>query len=337
MSNMNQSEIENAARTMIERRGQAVMEKTRQEILNTAYDNGAIALALKHYAKVNLPLVSPLSPALMSISYEAAKGNQDIDEIESVAVAMTLIAFSADIHDDTIDQSDVKYTKKTIYGKFGTDVALLAGDALLIQGHALLYRACESFSPKQRQALSTLIPKALFELSASEMLEIKLRKKTIIKPDEYFEIMRLKGVFVEMQCRIGGIIGQADDETLEALASFGRTVGMLGVIKDEFCDMLDISELEHRIKFECPPLPMVYAVQDKKVKIAIKELVEQPNYSKIIAKKIAKLVLESEGVCRLKHKLSEQINQELKNCILTQKNRAGYDAYLLLNVFSFDT
>jgi geranylgeranyl pyrophosphate synthase len=332
---MNQVEVEDAAVEMVERRGRAAMEKARQEILNTAYDNGAIASALKYYAKVNLPLVMPIFPALMSIAYETAKGNQGKDDIDSVAAAMVLIAFSADIHDDIIDQSDVKYAKKTVYGKFGAGIALLAGDALMIQGNTLLHQACENLSPKQRREISSLIPKALFEISTAEALEIKLSKKGVIDPDEYFEIMRLKGVVAEIQCRIGAIMGQADDATLEALASYGRTVGLLGTIKDEFCDVLNPPELEHRIKFEIPPLPMIYAVQDEKVQSEIKVLVEQFD-SKTTAKKIAKLVLESEGAGKLKHKICDKIGQERKNVLLLKENGVGLEAFLLLRALSFD-
>ena len=319
---------------MVEQRGRVVMDKVEQKLLTDSYDNGLIASALRHYAKFNLPLVLPLFPALMSLSYEVVKGNKEISEIESVATAMVFIALSADVHDDIIDQSDVKYNKKTIYGKFGSEIALLAGDALLIQGHALLHQACEAFSLKQRQALSVLIPKALFELSAAEVLERQLSKKSVIAPEEYFEIMRLKGVFAELQCRIGGIIGQADNETLEAIASYGRIIGMLGTLQDEFSDVSNVSELKHRIAFECPPLPMVYAIQDEKVKSVLNELVEQLE-SRAVAKKFVKLVLDSDGVCKLRHKICEQVNQELDDWMCSRKNRVGSDATLLLKAFSF--
>lgn len=334
---MNQIEVEDAAVAMVERRGRTAMEKAKQEILRTDYDNGAISSALKYYAKVNLPLVMPIFPALMSMSYETAKKGTSQDDIESVAAAMVLIAFSADIHDDIIDRSDVKYRKKTVCGKFGDSIALLAGDALLIQGNTLLHQACETLSSKQRRAISNLIPQALFEISTAEALEIKLSKKAVIDPDEYFEVMRLKGVVAEIQCRIGGIIGQGDEETLNSLANYGRTIGILGTVKDEFSDVFNVPELEHRIKFEVPPLPMVYACQDEKVRIAIEAIIKNGDYSKVTAKKIAKLILESEGVGKLKQKIDEQINQEMRNKIFTIEKGVGDDLSLLLKALFLES
>jgi geranylgeranyl pyrophosphate synthase len=332
---MSQLALHEAALAMIKRRGASVMVKTTQKILNTTYDNGILDSALNHYVKVNLSLVNPLFPALMSLSYETAKGCKDDGKFDSVSVAMSLIAFSADIHDDVIDQSVVKYAKKTVYGKFGSEIALLAGDNLLIQGHALLHQACEVLSLKQRSAISMAVSKALFELSASEALDVQLSKKTvIIDPDEYFGTMCLRGVFAELHCRIGGILGQASDEMLDILACFGRTIGMLGTVQDEFSDMYDASELKHRIKFECPPLPMVYALYDKKVKTMLKELVEQIDASRTVTTKITKLVLNSQGVCSLKHKLGEQVLNQQFDQIINGKNPAGQDMSLLLQAFS---
>lgn len=324
----------NEALAMIKRRGASVMTKATQEILNTTYDKGILDSALTHYVKVNLPLVNPLFPALMSLSFETAKNDKDTHDFDSIAVAMTIIAFSADIHDDIIDQSTVKYAKKTVYGKFGSEIAILAGDALLIQGHALLHQAYEVLSPKQRCAISLAVSKALFELSASEALDVKLSKKTVIDSDKYFETMYLKGVFAELHCRIGGILGQASDEVLDALACFGRTIGMLGTVQDEFGDMFDASELKHRIKFECPPLPMVYALHDEKVKTVLKALIEQIDSSKAVTAKINNLVLNSEGVCKLRHKISEHIANQKSAQIINSKNPAGQDMSLLLQAFS---
>ncbi len=335
MIRMNQVEVEDAAVEMVEGRGRAAMEKAKQEILNTTYDNGAIASALKHYAKVNLPLVMPIFPALMSIAYDVAKQDKTPKaDIESVAAAMVLIAFSADIHDDIIDQSDVKYSKKTVCGKFGPGIALLAGDALLIQGSTLLHQSCESLTARQRKEISSLIPKALYEISTAEALEITLSKKPVIDPDEYFEIMRLKGVVGEIQCRIGGILGEADEEILEALAGYGRTVGMLGAIKDEFSDVLNFSEFVHRIKFECPPLPMVYAYQDETVRNFIRKIIDASKFSSGDMRKVGKIIFGSEGNQKLVHKIEGIINQELKNKLLLKENGVGENASLLLRALS---
>jgi len=332
---MNQSEVEDAAVEIIERRGRAAIERAKQEILNTQYDNGLIASALKYYAKVNLSLVMPIFPALMSISYEIANGEKmEKENIEYIGAAMVLIALSGDIHDDIIDQSTSKYSKKTVYGKFGGDIAILAGDALLIQGTTLLHNSCEAFTAKQRMAISSLVPKALFEIGKAEAMETRLRKKEVINPKEYFEIMRLKGIVGEIQCRIGGIIGSADEETLELIGRYGRTVGMLGTIKDEFNDVINYDEFEHRIKFECPPLPMVYAYQDTKVRLEIKSLINDPNSTRKNLRKIAKIVLTSEGTLELKRKMNSQINEEIKSNLFNKQNEVGKEASLLLEALS---
>jgi geranylgeranyl pyrophosphate synthase len=335
---MKQSEAEDAAIEVIEKRGRSAMEKAKQEILNTQYDNGAIASALKYYVKTSLPLVMPIFPALMSLAYEATKkAKTKKEKIEPVAAAMALIAFSADIHDDIIDKSTLKFSNKTVYGKFGDSIALLAGDSLLIQGTTLLQQACEPLTSNQRLAISNLIPQTLFQISTAEALEIKLRKKEIINPKEYLEITRLKGVVAETQCLIGGILAQANEDDLKAIGDYGRTIGMLGTVKDEFCDTLNLEELEHRIKYECPPLPMIYAYQDDNIRKEIKVLIQEPNTSKRNLDRISNLILKSDGTLKLKREINQQINQELKNRLVNEEKGVGKEASLLLKALTEGT
>ncbi len=62
--------------------------------------------------------------------------------LQSVATAMLLITSSGDIHDDIVDNSSRKFSRKTVVGKYGKEIALLAGDMLLIQGMTLLQNEC---------------------------------------------------------------------------------------------------------------------------------------------------------------------------------------------------
>ena len=116
--------IEMALR-VIDKRGRSAMERARQEILASQYDGGVVSSALRYYASVTLPSVLPLFPALISIACEAVGGKTE--KIEAISAAMVLITSAGDIHDDLIDKSTTKYSKKTVFGEFGSGITLLAG------------------------------------------------------------------------------------------------------------------------------------------------------------------------------------------------------------------
>ncbi len=307
------------------------MEKAQKEILKLQYDGGVVSSALRYYANVTLPDVLPLFPALISIACEAS-GRKN-EKTEAISAAMVHITAAGDIHDDLIDKSKNKYSKKTVFGEFGRGTALLAGDALLVQGLTLFHRECEALTERQRQAIKTVLPEAFFEISKAEADEIRLMVKSAITPREYFEVIKLKGAVAEMMCRIGGILGDADEETLESLSNYGRTVGILSTIKDEFEDTRDTVELQNRILNECPPLPMVYALQDPQICNKVKTLIRNSKLTKKDVEKISKIILNSEKVQELTKEMHQMAKKELKR-FLIQRSKAKTDAKLLLAVMS---
>jgi len=327
-SKSNQTET---ALRIIDKRGRGAMEKAMKEILSLQYDGGVVSSALKYYANVTLPDVLPLFPALVSIACEASGGKNE--KMEAISAAMVHITSAGDIHDDLIDKSKTKYSKKTVFGEFGSGTALLVGDALLVQGLTLLHNECEYLTERQRKAIITLLPEAFFEISKAEADEIRLMAKAAITPREYFEVIRLKGSIAEMMCRIGGILGDADEETLESLSNYGRTIGILSTIKDEFEDIRDTSELQNRLLNECPPLPLLYALQNPQIRKKVKTPIKNSKLTKKEIKKISKMILNSEEIQELTKEMHQIAKEEL-NRFLIQHCKAKNDAKLLLMVMS---
>jgi geranylgeranyl pyrophosphate synthase len=333
--NMNsESELMEKVKGIVEKRGKAAIEKAKEEILGSEYKGGIVSSALKYFARVTLSGGLPVFPALISLSCEAVGGKTE--KVASIGAATTLIAGAADIHDDIIDQTSVKYSKKTVYGKFGMEVALLAGDALLMQGTTLLQKECESLSIEQKQAILFLIPNALFEISNAEAMETRLRKKFDIKPQEYFKVIRLKAVVPEVLCRIGAILGNADDKSVQALGHYGRTFGIVSIVRDEFIDLMEYPELQSRIKNECLPLPLLYALQNPKILDEIKPFIESPSLAKKDADKIVKITLNSEEVQKLKKNMGLTVTDELKMVGFTPKNGILEEITSLLQAVTVD-
>jgi geranylgeranyl pyrophosphate synthase len=307
-----ESDLTEQVTEIIEEKGRVAIEKARNEILSMQTHGGEVTSALAHFAKVTLTGGLPVFPVLLTLSCEAVGGKTE--KTTAVSAALTLMAGAADIHDDIIDQSKVKYSKKTVFGKFGASVALLAGDALLIQGSTLLQQECESLTRDQRTAILALIPEALFEISNAEAQESHLMKSLNAKPQEYLEIIRMKAVVPELHCKIGAIMGNASKANVEALGSYGRTFGVTSLVRDEFGDLYEYPELENRIKNECLPLPMLYALQNPKLRNEIEAYIESGNFERKTLNRLKKLVLESDQVEELRKDLYRMVADGV-NCL----------------------
>jgi len=267
-------------------------------------------------------------PALLSLTCEAVDGSPNITT--QIGAAMVLLAGAVDIHDDIIDKSEIKGSKTTLIGKFGDDIALLVGDALLFRGLGLLYEACERLPKKQRETVLNLIKQAFFEIGSAEAKEISFKGKYDLSPEEYYKIIEMKAAVSEANARIGAILGGGTPREIDILGCYGKTMGILMTIRDEFIDLFEPDELKNRVANECLPLPMLYAFKNEKAKSKIVSLLEK-NLTENDAYKIAEIVMETEEVKELKREMKTSIANTIEKISFIRKRDVFHELELLLS------
>ncbi|MDI6690584.1 MAG: polyprenyl synthetase family protein [Candidatus Bathyarchaeota archaeon] len=233
-------------------------------------------------------------PALLAIACEAVGGNPE--KTASIGAALVLLTGAADIHDDIIDKSKTKGSKATAFGKFGQDISLLAGDALLFEGLTLLNAACETLPKEHEKTVQELLKRGFFELGTAEAKEASLKGNWNLTPEEYLDIIRRKAAVAEATARIGAVVGGATQEEVEEWGKIGRIFGMLMNIRDEFVDIFEAEELRNRRDNECLPLPMLYAMCNPKAKEKITHLLKKKELTDDDAMEVADVVLETKEV-----------------------------------------
>ncbi len=290
--------------------------------------------ALHYYAKMVLPNVLPIFPALGYLSSKAV--GMVPENYNSVARAMVLITSSGDIHDDIVDNSRKKFGRKTVFGKFGKDIAILAGDVLLIQGTADLQSECYNLSSRHRKAIVDLVAASMFEIVTAEALEISLCDKVNASPEEYFEVIRMKGSVGELHCKIGAIIGGGSQEAIDDLGHYGRVIGILSTLKEEFVDMTMLEEFKHRIKYELPPYPMLCAMKNKALKKKIVGITEGPKFLENDLQAIEEMVLGSIEVKRLIAEFRDLGRKELTTNLLLKENKRASELSFILEALTVE-
>jgi geranylgeranyl diphosphate synthase type I len=295
-------------------RGQKGLEMARQIMLQENIPYEPLQVAVRYFMS---SWEDVLHPALLSLACEAVGGNPEATT--QVGAALVLLSGGADLHDDIIDQSIVKDSKPTVFGKFGKDLTILAGDALLFKGLYELHEACEALSKNQKQSILELTKQAFFGISSAEAKETSLRRKTD-SAEEYFEMVKMKAAVGEAITKIGAIIGGGTTEEIEILGHYGKTIGILYTLRDEFVDIFELDELKNRVEKECLPLPILVTLQEAKKKDKIIKLLKREIKEKQV-EQIVNLVIGSEETLRLKKKMQDLINDEiqricfLKNCV----------------------
>ncbi len=247
-------------------------------------------------------------PALISLCCQAVNGKAE--STHKVSAAIVLLTGAADIHDDIIDKSKTKGPKQTAYGKYNKDQVLLAGDALLFKGMLLLHEACIDFSAKKQQALFDCVEQSFFKIGNAISSERCFRLKPVDLVS-YRKVIESKGGVSEACAEIGAILGEANPQEANVLRHFGKTLGILMTIKNEFTDLQDPKELANRLKNEIMPLPLLYALEDASVKKQIMALL-QDRMTKQKAALVAELAMKTEQVKRLKKEVCSMVMAEEK-------------------------
>ena len=203
-------------------------------------------------------------PALISLACEAVGGKPEAPD--EVSAGIVLLTGAADMHDDIVDKSRAKGSLPTAYGKFGSDLVLLAGDILLLKALTQLNCALARYPLKTQNTIRRLVESSFYELGTATAAERTYKRKLDVDPAKYRELINRKGAVAEACARIGAIIGRGSIEEIEAMGTFGRALGVLMTLNHEFHDMSDSAELNNRWKNETLPLPIFYAFQDKESK-----------------------------------------------------------------------
>jgi len=298
-----QEEITEQVEKILEERGRKALEMAKQTILQEKIECEEVREALKYFITEYWHDLA--RPTLLSLTCEAVGGDPDITT--PIAIPMILISGAIDIHDDIIDQSKIKGSRPTVFGKFGKDVALLVGDALLFKGFTLLHKAVEKGIPAEKVAVIVdIVKRTFFELGDAEALELKFRGRLDVTPEEYLHVVRKKAADVEAYTRISAILGGGSKKEIENFSNFGNLLGMILILRDDLIDMIDFEEAVHRIKREHLPLPILYALQNYEFKPTLIALLLKEKITKGDAKTILEITDKAEGFEHLR-KLTQEL------------------------------
>jgi octaprenyl-diphosphate synthase len=169
-----------------------------------------------------------MRPMLVFLS---AKMNGKINESTYHAASLIELMHSATlVHDDVVDDSNMRRGYFSINALWKNKIAVLLGDYLLAKG-LLLAVNNEQFE------LLKIISKATEEMSEGELIQIEKARKLDIDQDTYFEIIRKKTAALMVACTAAGThsVG-VNGQTFEKMQLLGEYLGMAFQIRDDLFD-----------------------------------------------------------------------------------------------------
>lgn len=242
-------------------------------------------------------------PGLFSIAFEAAGGK--IDSALEPQAAMAMIAAAFDIHDDIIDGSKMKHDHTTVFGKYGQDVSILLGNAFLIKGFTLLSNAVAELAPGKERQIFAAVKKCLFEVGNAHALELDMRGKLDVSSERYFHVLEMKGSSIEADMHVAVLLAGAPENRILAVKEYGRIIGILATLREEFVDVFEVEELNRRVFRETLPLPLILALEDSKFKDKITKLIKKGRITAEDVDNLAGVLFDLDGIVSLKKKMEK--------------------------------
>ncbi len=196
----------------------------------------------------------------MFVFFSAGITGQITDSTYRAASLIELLHTATLIHDDVVDDSNVRRGFFSINALWKNKIAVLVGDYLLSRG-LLLALDSNEFD------LLKIVSNATREMSEGELLQIEKARRLDIKEDIYFEIIRKKTAsLIASCCAAGAHSAGADPETVKKMHQIGEYVGIAFQIKDDLFDYQDNKRVGKPngidIKEQKMTLPLIYMLNN---------------------------------------------------------------------------
>ncbi len=179
----------------------------------------------KHLIKASGKRLRPLLTLAM-----AAQFNDYSKKPKILAAAVEFIHTATLLHDDVVDESNLRRGKKTANMIWGNEFSVLAGDFLFAQSFELMV---ETGSIEALSSLAT----ASCKITQGEFQQMEISNKPETSTDRYFEVIGKKTAeLFGASCESGVIVASGNVEQQKAAYNYGYNLGLAFQIIDDLMD-----------------------------------------------------------------------------------------------------
>lgn len=173
-----------------------------------------------------------IRPTLMLLAYNLFKDNPE--KILMNAVALETYHNYTLLHDDLMDNADLRRGHETVHKKWDANMAILSGDSMLV----LAYERMAQCDEKHLAKVLKLFTTTALEIGEGQQFDMEFENRNDVKEEEYIEMIRLKtSVLLACALKMGAILADASDEDAENLYKFGEQIGLAFQLQDDYLDV----------------------------------------------------------------------------------------------------
>ena len=249
-----------------------------------------------------------IRPALCLLAAHGGR-EYDLSRTLPLAVALELIHTASLVHDDVIDESDMRRGVPTANAKWGNQAAILGGDYIFARAFHLV--AEQDYGSYVSLRLAELI----CNLSVGEIMQDRQVYQASRDLDMYYSrISKKTADFLEICCELGGIVGGMEGGDLELLRVYGHSIGMAFQITDDLLDVLERSEqigkpAGNDIRQGIVTLPVIHALTVSPASEELTGILRDPGMTDEMVERALEIVRATDGAEFAQQKADEYLAQ----------------------------
>lgn len=201
-----------------------------------------------------------LRPVLALMAYNLYR--DDIEKALKSAIGIEIFHNYTLLHDDVMDDAELRRGRLTVHKKWNSNVAILSGDAAAITA----YKYIENCEDRYLRQVIDGFNQVAMDVCKGQQYDMEFESRNDVTEQEYLHMIYLKtSVLIAGSLRHGALIAGAPEEEYKALYDFGGYLGLAFQLQDDYLDVYgDVKEFGKKIGGDI--------VENKKTYMLIKAL-----------------------------------------------------------------
>jgi octaprenyl-diphosphate synthase len=248
-------------------------------------------------------------PALLLLATQVVTGKVT-DSTIRMATVMEFLHTATLVHDDIIDDAEIRRGNPSVKAKWGNDIAVLAGDWLYMSAFEItLQERCFE--------ILDILTRVTRQMTEGELIQLTQCGRVEITEAEYLDIVYRKTAYLlSACCEIGAILAGASPIQQEIMRNFGLKIGIAFQLADDLLDFTSTNEKLGKpaasdLREGKLTLPIIYLCENspKEVVEKIRKVVEEKEYLSVARDEVISLVESSGALARARKELSRYANE----------------------------
>lgn len=173
-----------------------------------------------------------IRPLLALMAYNMYR--DDVEKALKPAVGIEIFHNYTLLHDDVMDDADLRRGRPTVHKKWDSNVAILSGDAAAITAYRYIEHCEDQYLRKAIDGFNQVA----MDVCKGQQYDMEFEKRNDVTEEEYLNMIYLKtAVLIAGSLKHGALIAGAPEEEYKALYDFGGHLGMVFQLQDDFLDV----------------------------------------------------------------------------------------------------